>query len=369
MTQLVYLSPLSWASFAQRPHKFVEWFHARTGGKVLWIDPYPTRLPVLDDLRRVGAAAGGANAAIPRAVPPWLTVLRPRALPVEPLPCGGLLNGLLWRDVLLAVDNFVEKNASLLAFGKPCELALQLLARHPALPSLYDAMDDFPEFYRGLSRAAMVRREGRLAAGVTRIAVSSDMLAQRFAAYGPKLRLALNACDVDSLPSAVHARVARPVLGYVGTIARWFDWELVVALARQNPTLCVRLIGPVFTPFEGVLPPNIEMLPACDHGSAMRAVQDFSLGLIPFKLNSLTASVDPIKFYEYQALGLPVISTRFGEMALRQTQAGVFSIDHDTDLRVAVQLALTYRYPSGHIRQFRTDNSWDARFDAAGILP
>ena len=32
--QLVYFSPVPWASFAQRPHKFVEWFHARCGAIV-----------------------------------------------------------------------------------------------------------------------------------------------------------------------------------------------------------------------------------------------------------------------------------------------------------------------------------------------
>ena len=37
--QLVYFSPVPWASYAQRPHKFVEWFHARRVLKVRWVDP------------------------------------------------------------------------------------------------------------------------------------------------------------------------------------------------------------------------------------------------------------------------------------------------------------------------------------------
>jgi hypothetical protein len=370
MTRLIYLSPLPWASFAQRPHQFVEWFHARTGAAVLWVDPYPTRLPALADLGRVRQALG-AGAGVAREVPAWLSVVRPRALPLEPLPYAGVLNALLWQGELRAIARFLAGGETLLALGKPSELALQVLARHPGVPSLYDAMDDFAEFYSGLSRFAMARRERRLAALAARITVSSTLLAQRFSGWGEKLTLALNACAVEALPAprAAAAGPGRPVLGYVGTIAQWFDWPLVVALARANPTLCVRLIGPVLTPFPGHLPGNIQMLPACDHASAIRAMQDFSVGLIPFQLNSLTASVDPIKYYEYQALGLPVISTRFGEMALRQAQAGVFSIDHDSDLRAAAELALAYRYPAGHVEQFRANNSWRARFDAAGILP
>jgi hypothetical protein len=32
------------------------------------------------------------------------------------------------------------------------------------------------------------------------------------------------------------------------------------------------------------------------------------VGIIPFKINKLSAAVDPIKIYEYLALGLPVVS-------------------------------------------------------------
>ena len=48
--RLVYLSPVSWHSFAQRPHELVRQFHAATQAPVLWVEPYPTRLPVLADL-------------------------------------------------------------------------------------------------------------------------------------------------------------------------------------------------------------------------------------------------------------------------------------------------------------------------------
>jgi hypothetical protein len=51
--RLIYLSPVAWNSHIQRPHQLVEWFHNETAGEVLWVDPYPTRLPLWRDLRAI----------------------------------------------------------------------------------------------------------------------------------------------------------------------------------------------------------------------------------------------------------------------------------------------------------------------------
>jgi hypothetical protein len=370
--QLVYLSPLPWNSFAQRPHKFVEWFHNKHGGNVLWVDPYPTRLPKWRDLRRVKTAMIFTYAqAVKVDTPDWLTVTRPHVLPIEPLPGAGFISRWLWHDTLQTIDRFVQNGETLLGIGKPTELALQVLAQHPRMPSFYDAMDDFPAFYQGLSRTAMEHREQRIADSVSRISVSSTMLAERFAAYRSKLAVVHNACTVDMLPpvNAIKKQSGELVLGYLGTIGHWFDWPFVLALAQANSSLQIHLIGPVYTSIPEPLPYNIRLLPACDHATAIRLMQAFSVGLIPFKCSDLTASVDPIKYYEYRALGLPVLSTYFGEMARRQGQAGIFIVDADSDLAYQVNIATIHKYSRYEIQTFRKNNSWEARFNASNILP
>lgn len=369
--RLVYFSPVPWTSFAQRPHKFVEWFHARCGGDVLWVDPYPTRFPELADFRRVTTVRGAAiTPREKRSSPAWLTVLRPSSLPIEPLPGAGMLNRWLWNDILQAIHSFIEEGDCRIGIGKPSELALQVLALHPTISSLYDAMDDFPAFYRGLSRIAMERRERKIATQVTRISVSSTALADRFSIYHSKLTLALNACSIEVLPApnTITKSMGRPVLGYVGTIGHWFDWSLVFDLAEANPAMCIRLIGPIYVSHAGHLPRNIELLPACDHATAMKFMQEFSVGLIPFKQTDLTASVDPIKYYEYRALGLPVLSTSFGEMSLREGHTGVYLMNKYSDLASLVRVALESECQIDEVQGFRAANSWAARFDASSVL-
>jgi hypothetical protein len=369
--RLVYFSPVPWTSFAQRPHKFVEWFHAKRGGEVLWVDPYPTRLPELADFRRLKSKRiGASNRGVNGEPPHWLEILEPRSLPIEPLPYAILLQRVFWCDIFRSIEIFVAGGKCQIVVGKPSKLALEVLERNPSIFSLYDAMDDFPAFYRGLSRLAMTKSEAKVAARVSRIAVSSTALAARFVAFGDKRTLVLNACSIDVLPRVKIGakRLVSPIIGYVGTIGHWFDWHLVFALANANPSMLIRLVGPIYSGPPDAMPGNIELLPACDHATAMKHMQEFAVGLIPFKCIDLTESVDPIKYYEYRALGLTVLSTRFGEMARRAAEPGVFLMEISDDLSQLIGSAMSFENDIDEIRAFRAANSWTARFDASQIL-
>lgn len=365
--RLIYLSPVAWSSFSQRPHKFVEWFHQHYGGDVMWIDPYPTRFPSLKDMGRKKSIDRPAVDATREVHPDWLVLHTPRALPLEPIPGSRLINRSLWSPVLAAVRDFNDADDCFIVVGKPSALALEVLDRHPGSEALYDAMDDFPCFYDGISKWSMLSKEHALAKRVHWISVSSTRLALRLSHYKHKLLVVRNACDADlPLPSLESkADVERRVLGYVGTIGAWFDWELVIQLAQSNPAHTVRLIGPLYNPPTNPLPPNVELLPACSHADAIGHMQTFSVGLIPFKLTPLTASVDPIKYYEYRALGLPVISTPFGEMALRIDERGVFLLNGASNLIDVTRQAMAYVDDVSLLEQFRRDNTWESRFDNA----
>lgn len=195
------------------------------------------------------------------------------------------------------------------------------------------------------------------------IITSSTPLFNKFARVWPdKTRLAKNGLTVVPRryqKSSVSA--AAPVLGFVGAIASWFDWDAVTKLARSNTHATVQLIGPCEKVPKG-LPGNIQLRPAVPHAQVYDVMSSFAAGLIPFVCNSLTEFVDPIKFYEYRALGLPVLSTRFGEMRYRNASDGVFFLEDGFDLH-----ALLTRNAHGaerdDLESFQQGNSWAARFD------
>lgn len=370
MSRLIYFSPVFWSSFRQRPHFMAAHFIGRMGGRVLWVDPYPNRLPRLADLRR-----GGGIHNQQTEVPAGLTVVSPRALPIEPLPGGSWLNRHgPWRQAQQQIAAFAAESEGegelVIGIGRPSRLGLDTLAAVAHQYSFFDAMDDFPEFYSGISRRSMNKVEATVARQVDRIWASSSFLVDKFRkrGLGDRLSTVFNAFDNANFGAPQQQRPSVPVLGYVGTISDWFDWRLVRKLAQARPDCRLRLIGPVFTAVPTDLPDNVELLPPCAQPEVEGHLEGFSVGLIPFQSNPLTRGVDPLKYYEYRAKGLGVLSTRFGEMAQRSESDGVFVADDAADLDAMVERALAFRPGMEQLQAWRERNDWSARFGHAGLF-
>lgn len=155
----------------------------------------------------------------------------------------------------------------------------------------------------------------------------------------------------------------------MGTIASWFDWDWVITLAESRPRDEIRLIGPVFEPAARKLPDNIRLLPEREHEAALAAMLDFDVALIPFKQNKLTGSVDPIKYYEYRALALPILSTDFGEMSFRADEPGVFITGSHASTQSLAEQALHFHRDRSQAIAFARENAWEQRFDSARAFP
>lgn len=399
--RLLYFSPVAADSYAQRPHFMVRAWLEWGAESVLWVNPYPCRLPRWQDLRRGPALSDQASLRDPR-----VRVMNVPALPIEPLPLGAWLNrrllgGKAWRKI----EQYATGGQTIVGVGRPCALALAALDELRQYGSFYDAMDNFPEFYGGLSRRAMLRTEQAVAERVDSIMASSTFLADKFVRRGLQVEKVLNACETEGLETRGEERgmggspaiegsrfrvqssefpnpkfqipnqqitnpesLTPPILGYVGCIGHWFDWPLVIRLARAMPDARLELIGPCVVKPPEKLPENVRLLPACKHSAAAGHLRRFSAGLIPFLGDALTAGVDPIKYYEYRAAGLPVLSTSFGEMAFRGREDGVFFLDQNEDLAEVVRTAVGRRVDPVETSRFRHENDWRCRFRGSGFL-
>lgn len=309
--KLVYLSPVPWSSISQRPHFFVQQVLTQGVSSVLWIEPYPGRLPVWQDLipsRHIPEPAGVELLS-------GLRVSGRRMLPVEPLaPLFRLLNGGRVSDLQRQIAEFVADEPALLVIGKPSRLALSLINKPWWRECWFDAMDNYPAFYQGLSRRSMAKLEKLLAAGVDRILCSSHALLEKFAEHA-NVGLYLNACTGYMEPQPREQQHdGKLCFGYVGTISEWFDWQWIKALASLFPSADIKLVGPLKVLKPRDLPSNVQLLPAIPHHQVPALLATFSAGLIPFVNNDITRYVDPVKYYEYRAAGLPVLSSPFGEM-------------------------------------------------------
>ena len=110
----------------------------------------------------------------------------------------------------------------------------------------YDCMDD----HRGFSTNTdtMVGEEDRIFREADVVVVSSAVLEARARARGAVNPVLIrNACDYHHFARPVRPRRPRPVIGYYGAIADWFDADLIADVATARPDWDFVLVGSTFT--------------------------------------------------------------------------------------------------------------------------
>jgi glycosyltransferase involved in cell wall biosynthesis len=106
--------------------------------------------------------------------------------------------------------------------------------------------------------------------------------------------------------------------------------------------------------------PNIRLVGSRQHRELPATLRGVAIGLIPYRRSRLTASIFPMKVYEYLAAGLPVVAT--GLPALEGV--GDVTLVDGIDATVAA-LAAELAGDTTERRRARSEaarrHSWDAR--------
>jgi polysaccharide pyruvyl transferase CsaB len=236
---------------------------------------------------------------------------------------------------------------------------------------LYDCMDDWQN-WTAEPRISQFNldEEKRLIAESDVLVVTSQEFTARHTTPGIKPVLARNAADFDFFssprPNNLLASIPRPIIGYYGAIADWFDLDLVYQLAKSRPQYSFVLIGQVHAVDTTQLQqlPNVHMLGEKNYREIPLYLSHFTVCLIPFILNKLTKGVDPVKMYEYFSQGKPVVATDMAELA---QSTGLLYIGKDLkDFTAKVDAAVQESDPALQQRRisFAASNTWANRVDA-----
>lgn len=120
---------------------------------------------------------------------------------------------------------------------------------------------------------------------------------------------------VAEAPEDLRPLVAegKPIIGYYGALAEWFDYPLWAQVARALPEYTFVLLGPEYdhklseTAIAGV--PNVHWLGPKRYTDLPDYLRYFSVATIPFVVNDAINAVSPIKLFEYMAGHKPIVTS------------------------------------------------------------
>lgn len=164
----------------------------------------------------------------------------------------------------------------------------------------------------------------------------------------------------------------RPIIGYFGALASWFDYELVMRLATERADFQILLIGWDYDHslqnYQLHLLPNVTVIGPIDYQELPRYACWFTVSTIPFRINEITESTSPIKLFEYMALGQPIVTTALPEC--RKYRSVLIGEDHDGFVR-KIDEALVLRGDEAYGKVMHAEaeeNSWEAKARAIDAL-
>ena len=136
----------------------------------------------------------------------------------------------------------------------------------------------------------------------------------------------------------------KPIIGYYGALASWFDYDLIKYLANKKPEYNIVLFGikydDSFDKSDLSKYSNIYFLGPKNYNELPNYAKKFDVCTIPFLINDITQATSPLKLFEYMALGKPIVTTAMNEckkyksvMIANNKEEFIYLIDKSINLK------------------------------------
>lgn len=183
----------------------------------------------------------------------------------------------------------------------------------------YDCMDDMLEFGH-MEKETLIEIEYKLYQAAAVVFCSSEYLAETLKVrYGMRDNMFVinNAAilpDTNDISRKATQHLCKNggiKMVYIGTISKWFDFNLIQYLQDKIPTLELYLFGP-----RDVAIPKNSQIHYCgivEHNAIFQIMSESDILIMPFVVTKLILSVNPVKLYEYIYSGRPCIAPKYPE--------------------------------------------------------
>ncbi len=167
------------------------------------------------------------------------------------------------------------------------------------------------------------------------------------------------------IPEAIAdwVEAKKPIVGYYGALAKWFDYELVEKCALAHPEWNFLLIGidydksfAEYNYFKHL--DNVRYIGIVNYKELINYGARCSALTIPFVINEITLSTSPVKVFEYMSMEKPIVTTALPEC--KKYESVFIGEDHNDYIRkleTAISLQGDESYKS-LLRKEALQNTW-----------
>ncbi|WP_436758522.1 glycosyltransferase [Streptosporangium sp. V21-05] len=342
--------------------------------KVLVVNSIGMRMPMpgrsTQVLRRVGRKLRSVAMLVRRPLRelPGFYVMSPLPLPFYGSPLARRVNALLVRAQVLAVSRALGLRHPVIMVTIPTAWDVVRPMRRRALVfNRSDRHSSFPESDRPTIEAL---ERGLLERSDHVVYVSNALMGEESGVTGDRAHFLDHGVDTDHFrrrpeseqPADLRA-IPGPRVGFFGALDGYLvDFDLLERIAVEIPGVSLVLIGDATVPMDRLTRhPNVHWLGFRPYERIPAYGSGFDVAIMPWLDNPWIRHSNPIKLKEYLALGLPVVSTDFQELA---NYADRVRIAADADLFLdAVRATLRDGglQPADTIRGSVLGASWSSR--------
>lgn len=222
-----------------------------------------------------------------------------------------------------------------------------------------------------------VRLENEAVAKANLTLCTSQELTRQKGRFSAHTHLLPNAADIGLFRQALDQTLPlpddlkpisdkqQPIVIYTGNLtAMRFDYQLMTAAAQYHTDKQFVCIGPYVAQETELLIqlPNVSFLGPKPIHLLPNYLQHAKCAVIPFKVNTLTQSIYPLKINEYLAAGKPVVTTSFSD-DIKQFETIAHICRNTTEFIEQIDRALALndlRHQQKRL-QFAEANSWPHR--------
>lgn len=302
-------------------------------------------------------------------------VLSPLMFPASHhLPVVRYFNQVLLRR---SITRFLRKHL----FSRPLTwtyhpFMLETIAGMPRGPLVYHCVDDLAAI-PGVDVEVFSAAQQRLLESSDAVFTTAEALKERCLPFNANTHFFSNVADVahfgqalesDALPADL-AVIPEPRLVYHGVLSDFkVDFPLLIEIARMHPEWHWVIIGEEregqrseFVPQLTALP-NVHLIGYRSYQELPQYLRAMNVGVLPTLLNDYTRSMFPMKFYEYLAAGLPVVSTPLD--FAREPRPGLAVGSDAKSLAAAIARQLERgRLSIDEVQAVVGENTWEKRLD------